>query len=84
MKEAEIRDALAMATRDRTTLLIAHRASTIAIADRVVLLHEGVMVDSGTHTELLSRSALYRRVLAQAEDPAGDNEGDAPEIELVS
>lgn len=66
--EARIRDALAEVARDRTTLLIAHRASTLAIADRVVLLHEGRIVDTGTHVELLSRSALYRTVLAQDDD----------------
>jgi ATP-binding cassette, subfamily B, bacterial len=68
-KELEIRDALAELTRDRTTLLIAHRAATIELADRVVVLHEGRVVDGGTHHELLMRSALYRRILARAEQP---------------
>jgi ATP-binding cassette, subfamily B, bacterial len=68
-KELEIRDALAEFTRDRTTLLIAHRAATIELADRVVVLHEGRVVDGGTHHELLMRSALYRRILARAEQP---------------
>ena len=72
MKEVEIRDAIAEVTRDRTTLLIAHRATTIALADRVVLLHEGRVVDTGTHTELLSRSALYRTVLARADEATID------------
>jgi ATP-binding cassette subfamily B protein len=84
VKEVEIRDAIAEVTRDRTTLLIAHRATTIALADRVVLLHDGRLVDSGTHTELLSRSALYRQVLARADDEVDDERGSDPEIELVS
>jgi ATP-binding cassette, subfamily B, bacterial len=81
-KELEIRDALAELTRDRTTLLIAHRAATIELADRVVVLHEGRVVDEGTHHDLLSRSALYRRVLARDEElPAAEPDDD---VELVS
>jgi len=87
-KEVEIRDAIAEVARDRTTLLIAHRAATIELADRVVVLHEGRLVDSGTHRELLSRSALYRGILAQAEAEAEPAAvvltDDGPEIELVS
>jgi ATP-binding cassette, subfamily B, bacterial len=52
---------------DRTTLIIAHRPATIALADRVVLLGDGRVLAHGTHEELLARSARYRAVLAQAE-----------------
>lgn len=86
VKEVEIRDSLARITRDRTTLLIAPRATMIELADRIVLLHEGRVCDSGTHAELLSRSALYRRVLAHADDPAGEAPmvvDDEPPVELV-
>jgi ATP-binding cassette subfamily B protein len=65
-KEHEIRAALREVMAGRTTLIIAHRPATIALADRVVLLHDGRAVDQGTHAELLERSALYRDVLAQA------------------
>lgn len=66
-KEHEIRDALKTVMKGRTTIVIAHRPATIALADRVVLLDEGRIVAEGTHTKLLRTSARYREVLAQAE-----------------
>ncbi len=74
-KEHEIRDALAEVMEGRTTLVIAHRVATIALADRVVLLDEGTVVAEGTHDELLATSPRYREVLASAADEAP---GDAP------
>jgi ATP-binding cassette subfamily B protein len=65
-KEHEIRDALTEVMRGRTTIVIAHRPATIALADRVVLLDGGRAVASGTHTELLGTSERYRAVLAAA------------------
>jgi ATP-binding cassette subfamily B protein len=64
-KEHEIRAALREVMRDRTTLIIAHRAATIALADRVVLLDGGRIVAEGTHEELLQSTERYRQVLAQ-------------------
>ena len=66
-KEHEIRDALSEVMRGRTTIVIAHRPATIALADRVVLLDAGRIVAEGTHTELLATSEAYRQVLAAAE-----------------
>lgn len=63
-KEHEIRDALATVMRGRTTLVIAHRPATIELADRAVLLDNGVIVASGSHHELLATNAKYREVLA--------------------
>ena len=63
-KEHEIADALAGVMDRRTTIVIAHRPATVALADRVVLLDGGRVVDEGTHEELTSRSAAYRQVLA--------------------
>jgi len=63
-KEHEIRAALAEVMRGRTTLVIAHRAATIALADRVALLEDGRIVELGTHAELLRTSQRYRLLLA--------------------
>jgi ATP-binding cassette subfamily B protein len=63
-KEHEIRDALNEVMLGRTTIVIAHRPATIALADRVVLIDEGRIVAGGTHTELLETSERYREVLA--------------------
>ncbi|HVT77053.1 MAG TPA: ABC transporter ATP-binding protein [Acidimicrobiales bacterium] len=69
-KEHEIRDALKTVMEGRTTIVIAHRPATIALADRVVLLDDGRIIAEGTHTELLATSERYRQVLAQAEEVA--------------
>jgi ATP-binding cassette subfamily B protein len=63
-KEHEIRDALATVMSGRTTLVIAHRHATIELADRAVLLDNGVIAASGSHHELLATNAKYREVLA--------------------
>ena len=65
-KEHEIRDALNEVMLNRTTIVIAHRPATIALADRVVLIDEGRIVAAGTHTELLATNERYRQVLASA------------------
>jgi ATP-binding cassette subfamily B protein len=65
-KEHEIRDALAEVMRDRTTIVIAHRPATIALAERVVLIGDGKVIADGTHDGLLRTSEAYRVVLASA------------------
>ena len=62
--EAALRRVLATTT----ALIVAHRPSTVMLADRVALLHEGVIADVGTHTELLARSPLYRHVISSESD----------------
>lgn len=61
--EHEIHEALRAVMAGRTTLLIAHRRSTLALADRIAVLEHGRLADIGTHEELEGRSALYRRLL---------------------
>jgi ATP-binding cassette subfamily B protein len=63
-KEHEIRSALRTVMEGRTTLVIAHRPATIALADRVALLDGGRIVEQGTHGDLLRGSARYRALLA--------------------
>ncbi len=59
-----IRAALTEVMRGRTTLVIAHRPATIALADRVAVLEGGRIVEHGTHEDLLGRSPRYRTLLA--------------------
>src|SRR6185437_2096724 len=66
-KEHEIREALREVMRGRTTLVIAHRPATIALADRVAVVDEGRVVELGTHVELAARSPRYRTLLALQE-----------------
>ncbi|GLV81637.1 ABC transporter ATP-binding protein [Streptomyces lavendulae subsp. lavendulae] len=61
--EHEIHEALRAVMAGRTTLLIAHRRSTLALADRIAVLDHGRLADIGTHEELEHRSELYRRLL---------------------
>nr|WP_078576398.1 ABC transporter ATP-binding protein [Streptomyces sp. AA0539] len=83
--EREIHDALRSVMAGRTTLLIAHRLSTLQLADRIAVLDGGRLADTGTHAELTARSPLYRQLLSDPEqwgaaprDPAGyAAEGDA-------
>jgi ATP-binding cassette subfamily B protein len=63
-KEHEIRAALGEVMRRRTTLVIAHRPATIALADRVAVLEGGRIVEEGAHDELIATSARYRALLA--------------------
>jgi len=60
--ESLITDALATFCKDRTSLVIAHRLSTVVDADCIVVMNEGGIVDQGTHSELIKRCALYQQL----------------------
>ena len=68
--EAEIHAALREVMRGRTTLIIAHRRSTLNLADRIVVLDGGRVADSGTQEELTERCPLYRQLIT-GEDADG-------------
>ncbi|MFE6359945.1 ABC transporter ATP-binding protein [Streptomyces sp. NPDC057806] len=76
--EHEIHEALAQVMEGRTTLLIAHRRSTLNLADRIAVLDDGRLADLGTHEELQERSALYRRLLTDPDELGGVSPGHTP------
>ncbi len=68
--EAVIEDALARLLEGVSSLLVVHRPSTLALADRVALLDGGTVVASGTHADLMRSNALYRALLSQEYEEA--------------
>ncbi len=70
--EAEIHNTLRRILVGRTTILIAHRRSTLELADRIVVVDQGHVVDEGSHDELIARCRVYRDLLA---GPGDDVEG---------
>ncbi|MFF8671885.1 ABC transporter ATP-binding protein [Streptomyces sp. NPDC015242] len=76
--EHEIHEALKGVMRGRTTLLIAHRRSTLNLADRIAVLDGGRLADIGTHDELQERSALYRRLLTDPDELGAVSPGHTP------
>jgi ATP-binding cassette, subfamily B, bacterial len=70
--EALVEAALRSVLRDTTALVVAHRASTVLLADRVALLAGGTLAAVGTHSELLATVPAYRDLLAQESDLVGE------------
>jgi len=83
--ERAVQAALESAMQGRTTLVIAHRLSTVVHADRIAVLDQGQLVDIGTHHELLGRCDLYAR-LAQAQFDTSENSdsSDTPSSAVAS
>jgi ATP-binding cassette subfamily B protein len=92
--ERDIQDALDRVSKNRTTLVIAHRLSTIVGADEILVLDQGVIVERGTHGELLAHGGLYasmwnrqreaqmaREILAEAEEDAVAPNRNPPDAE---
>lgn len=74
--EEQIFGALATIMKERTTLVMAHRQSTLNLADRIIVMESGRVADSGTHEELFARNANYRSLIIGDEDAiatAGDH-----------
>ncbi|MBO5283259.1 MAG: ATP-binding cassette domain-containing protein, partial [Lachnospiraceae bacterium] len=60
--ESLITQALSTLMEGRTTIMVAHRLSTIQHADKIIVLHHGRIRESGSHQELLARNGLYRKL----------------------
>ena len=75
--ERRLREVLA----DTTTLIVAHRPSTVALADRVALLEDGRITAVGTHTELLARNSHYRYVIASLDTEPRDLDSELSALE---
>lgn len=74
--EAEIFDRILQATRDRTTILISHRFSTVRHADRICVLEQGRVVELGSHDELMARGGRYRTMFDMQAERFGEGQGE--------
>jgi ATP-binding cassette subfamily B protein len=72
--EREIQASLAEVSQDRTTLVIAHRLSTVIDADEILVLEEGRAVERGRHGELLARGGRYAAMWARQQEAAAERE----------
>ena len=76
VSESRIQEALEPLLKEKTSLVVAHRLSTILDADRILVLQDGVICDAGTHAELLENSEAYR-TFYETQFKAGEEEGPA-------
>ena len=75
--EREIQESLREVSRNRTTLIIAHRLSTVVHADEIIVLEQGAVVERGTHTQLLADGGRYARMWHQQQDASEQGADDA-------
>lgn len=73
--EAAIQEAMDKVIQGRTTIVIAHRLSTLQRADRLLVLEGGRLVESGSHEELLNRGGVYHRLLHAAQGRQAERYG---------
>lgn len=79
LTERAILTAMRELRRHRTTLIIAHRMSTVRDADRIIVFERGVVVGAGQHRELLEHNTLYRRLVEEFVDADPDVKSRKPE-----
>ncbi|MBA1338482.1 MAG: ATP-binding cassette, subfamily B, MsbA [Pelagibacterales bacterium] len=65
ISEEKVQNAVINLTKNKTTLVIAHRLSTIVRADKIIVMNQGEIVDTGTHTELLKNSIIYKNLYSK-------------------
>jgi len=70
--ERVIQDAMERLIRGRTTFIIAHRLSTVVKADKILVVHQGSIVESGTHIELLQKEGVYQELYEEQFEPISD------------
>jgi subfamily B ATP-binding cassette protein MsbA len=70
--ERQVQEALQRLSRGRTTVVVAHRLSTVVDADRIIVIDDGRIVDSGSHGELMARGGLYAKLYALQATPDPD------------
>ncbi|RMD86490.1 MAG: ABC transporter ATP-binding protein/permease [Alphaproteobacteria bacterium] len=80
--EAEIQEALEQVARERTTLVIAHRLSTVVRADRILVMVDGTIVESGRHTELLAADGVYAAMWARQQAERAEERAGVPVTDL--
>ena len=61
--ETEIQEAITHLVKGKTVLIIAHRMRTVENADQIIVLDGGIVAESGTHTELMQKNGLYRKLV---------------------
>jgi ATP-binding cassette subfamily B protein len=69
ISERRVQQAIGTATRDRTVIMVAHRLSTFADADRILVFDGGQLVETGAYDELVARNGLFAELARAAEMP---------------